>query len=146
MADPAPQSYDNHAQFNTLYHFILFPLFTLYFLWTVYLLVRHPTLASAIHVAVAFGFLSMLWVMRLFPLTVQDRVIRLEETLRFQRLLPPDLAGRIGELRRGQFIALRFASDDEVPDLVRQVLAGELTKGDDIKKAIKTWRPDYLRC
>ncbi|HEY8133949.1 MAG TPA: DUF6526 family protein, partial [Thermoanaerobaculia bacterium] len=77
--------------------------------------------------------------------TAQDRIIRLEETLRLQRCLPADLRGRIGELTPGQLIGLRFCSDEEVAELTRAVLGGELRGREDIKKRIKTWRPDTLR-
>jgi hypothetical protein len=76
---------------------------------------------------------------------VQDRVIRLEESLRLSRLLPPELQSRIDELRVRHLVALRFASDGEVTDLVRRVLGGELTTPDAIKRSIKVWRPDHLR-
>ena len=78
-------------------------------------------------------------------LDAQDRLIRLEERLRLSEILPEDLRGRIGDLKEGHLIGLRFAPDDEVPDLVRQILDGKLKGRKDIKKAIKTWRPDYYR-
>jgi hypothetical protein len=78
-------------------------------------------------------------------LTAQDRVIRLEETLRMQRVLPADMQGEISQLKRFDFVALRFASDAELPELVKRVRAGEFAKPLDIKKAIKNWREDHLR-
>jgi len=78
-------------------------------------------------------------------LRAQDRIIRFEERLRLERLLPPDLRGRVADLRTGQLVAIRFAHDDEVPDLVRRVLSGELTTQGDIKRAIQSWRADHLR-
>ena len=93
-----------------------------------------------------FGMIVIGLFARVFPLGVQDRVIRLEERMRFAEILPDDLKGRIGELKESQLIGLRFASDEEAPDLVRRILDGELTELEEIKKAIKTWRPDYFRC
>lgn len=78
-------------------------------------------------------------------LRVQDRLIRLEEQLRCQRILPADLAQQTGGLRVGQYIALRFASDEEVEGLVAEIVAGRLTKPADIKRAIKNWRADHFR-
>jgi hypothetical protein len=89
-------------------------------------------------------FLGM-FLLRGMPLRAQDRIIRLEESARFDRLLPSDLRGRVGELSTAQFIALRFAPDDEVPGLTRRALDGELKTQADIKRAIKNWRPDTLR-
>ena len=81
---------------------------------------------------------------RLSTLRVQDRVIRLEERLRLTVLLPEPLRSRIPELTEGQLIALRFASDDELPKLVERALSEKLSR-EDIKKSIQTWRPDYWR-
>ena len=82
---------------------------------------------------------------RFMAARVQDRVIRLEERMRLGRLLPEELHERIEELTPSQLVALRFASDEEVPGLARRIFDGELTKNDQIKKEISTWRPDYLR-
>ena len=82
---------------------------------------------------------------RRFALAVQDRVIRLEERLRMERLLSDDAGNRIGELTTDQLIALRFASDAEVPGLVRRVLDGELTDRKAIKQAVGDWRADHER-
>ena len=82
---------------------------------------------------------------RRFATGVQDRVIRLEERLRLERILPDELKGDIGHLTTDQLIALRFASDAELPGLVRRVLAGELTSRDSIKRAVQDWRPDHQR-
>jgi hypothetical protein len=82
---------------------------------------------------------------RLMALKVQDRVIRLEERLRLARVLPADLQGSIETLRTGHLVALRFAPDDEVVELVRQVVAGKLNNQKEIKMAVRNWRPDYLR-
>ena len=78
-------------------------------------------------------------------LTAQDRIIRLEETLRLQRLLAAELHGDIDKLARKEFIALRFASDAELPDVFRRVRKGEFATPKEIKAAIKQWRPDSLR-
>jgi hypothetical protein len=71
-------------------------------------------------------------------------VIRLEERLRLTQLLPDPLRSRIPELTEGQLVALRFASDAEIPKLVERTLKENLSSAD-IKKAIQTWRPDYWR-
>ena len=82
---------------------------------------------------------------RMFALSVQDRVIRLEERLRYERLLPPDLQARILEFEPGQLVALRFASDAELPGLARKVLDEKLSDRKAIKKMIQNWQSDDLR-
>ena len=85
------------------------------------------------------------WKVRTYPLRTQDRLIRLEEQLRIKALLPASVATRaVDQLKPGQYVALRFASDEELPGLLQQSLDEDL-KPEDIKKRIKTWRPDYLR-
>ena len=82
---------------------------------------------------------------RRFALGVQDRVIRLEERIRMERLLPDDLKSHIEQLTTDQLIGLRFASDAELPGLVRRVLDGELTDLKAIKQAVENWRADHQR-
>jgi hypothetical protein len=82
---------------------------------------------------------------RMQALKAQDRVVRLEERLRYKELLPKDLAEKALSLRTNQMIALRFASDEELPELVQKTLNGELKDSKEIKLAVKNWRGDYLR-
>jgi hypothetical protein len=143
------QSYANHRRVVPAYHFVAAGILTVHFAWSLFRLVRPlPGVGlfdRLLAVAVAAALLIVLLYARTFPLRAQDRVIRLEERLRLQALLPADLAPRIGELRTGQLIALRFAGDEEVPDLARRVLAGELRTQQEIKQAIRSWRADHLR-
>jgi hypothetical protein len=92
-------------------------------------------------VALLMGFLLA----RMFALSVQNRVIRLEERLRCERLLPQDLQARIVEFEPGQLISLRFACDAELPALARKVLDEKMKDRKAIKQQIKNWRADYLR-
>ena len=92
----------------------------------------------------AFGFLLLTFKARLYALKVQDRVIRLEERIRLSAILPETLRTRIPELTERQLIALRFAPDAELTDLVRTALDKKLPPKE-IKQAIRNWRPDYWR-
>jgi len=104
---------------------------------------RSPLAAWQVAVALALGGLA--WFVRTNALVVQDRVIRLEERLRLERLLPDALRGRVGEFSLDQLVALRFAGDAELPALARQVLDEKLVDRDEIKKRIRDWRPDHHR-
>ena len=109
-------------------------------------IVRLPSWPTLFDLLLAFALLGLFLYTRIFALTVQDRVIRLEMRLRLTEILPPDLKARIGDLTPDQFISLRFASDAEMADLMREVLTNNLTNRDEIKRRIKNWQADYLRC
>jgi len=144
MAEPSPQTLANHVKIDPPFHYFLLPVFAISWIVSVVVLVRHPcflhfwivVFVTAVIVAVIRG--------RQNALKVQDRVIRLEERLRLAALLPDSLRPQIAKLSEGQLIALRFASDEEVPALVERTLSANLAPAD-IKKAIKSWRPDYWR-
>ena len=140
-----PQSFENHRRFIPLYHFVLFAIFSVNAITALVRLVRMPSYDSALGFAVASAILVLFYYVREFPLKVQDRVIRAEMRARLQSILPADLRGRIDELNRDQFVALRFASDAEMADLVREVLTNKIVNRDDIKKRIKKWEPDDFR-
>ncbi len=96
-------------------------------------------------ILLAIGLILLSLAARLQALKAQDRVIRLEESLRYSMVLPEDLAQKAGKLKTGQIIALRFASDAELPELIEKTLNGEFQTSKEIKLAIKNWRGDYLR-
>lgn len=145
MVDHPVQNLSNHTRYHPLYHFVLVPILFLYLILTVVRLVQEPSVFHAYSVVMALAFLIMAWLVRAYPLKVQDRLIRLEETLRCQRLLDEPLRSRVGELRPRHCVALRFASDEDLPRLVEKILAGELDTQKEIKQAIGTWRPDHFR-
>lgn len=140
------QNFKNHVRFVPLYHFFALPMLVLNFGWSIYR-----------WIAAGFSIGGLEWVLtsaalffgvvypRLFALNVQDRVIRLEERLRYERVLPEELRWRADELTVDQLVSLRFASDEELEKLMRKVLDGKLTERKAIKRLIKNWRPDSLR-
>jgi uncharacterized membrane protein YciS (DUF1049 family) len=139
------QTYSNHARFFPLFHFFAAPILTANLVRALWLAVRAPSLSTVWNAVFAAGLVAGLLAARTMALSVQDRVIRLEMRVRLREVLPADLQARILELTRQQLVALRFASDAELPDLVRRVLAGSLGNAKDIKKAVTHWHGDYLR-
>jgi hypothetical protein len=146
MAEKPPQKYANHRKFVPLYHFVLFGVLVVNLLWCVLRAVRAFSFETAWGVVMALALMVMAFFLRGFPLTVQDRVIRLEMRLRLKDVLPTDLRGRIGELTPDQLIGLRFGSDAELPDLVREVLSNNIQDRDVIKRKVRDWQADHLRC
>ena len=145
MAEPSPQTFENHARILPAYHYVAFPLFALNFFFTLYQVVTAFSWANLVAFAVAVALILLCFLARVMVLTVQDRVIRLEETLRLRALLPADLQARIGEFTVKQLVALRFASDSELPDLARQVLDATIRDQKAIKKMVRQWRADHQR-
>jgi len=139
------QTYGSHRRFIPEFHFFVLPVLVANFVMTIVSFVRDPRPITAWYAVLALALLIGIWTARAMALRAQDRIIRLEETTRLNRVLPSDLRGRATELRTDQLIAIRFAPDEEVPDLVRRALDGELTRQGDIKRAIRNWRADHLR-
>ena len=140
----AAQSFKNHTKWDPIFHFFLSPVLLI----TVGASIKHafayPNTMTIWLVVLTVGMFVWLVKTRTYALGVQDRLIRLEERLRMERLLPAELAPRIDELTTKQVVALRFASDGELAELTRRAL-DERLEPKAIKAAIKAWRPDYRR-
>jgi len=139
------QTYKTHRRLHPPYHFFAAPILGLNLIWAVVRAVRFPTVENSWQVLVAIALGIVCWVARSYPLKVQDRLISLEERLRITRHLPGELGGRVSELRPGQLVALRFCADHELAEIVQEVFDKKLTRRDEIKRRIKTWRPDNFR-
>jgi hypothetical protein len=144
MADQT-QTFASHRRWIPLWHFFALPVLIVNVFVVAYHFARDLRLINAWAVLVSIALVIGIFVSRYMPLRAQDRIIRLEERTRLERLLPADLRARVDELTARQLIAIRFASDDEVPDLTRRTLNGELKTPGDIKRAIRNWRADNLR-
>lgn len=145
MAQTTPQSFENHTRIVPAYHMGAFGLLAINLLWSGYRVIRNFSGDALVGLLLAIALLLIFFHARIFVLTVQDRVIRLEMRLRMEKLLPADLRPRIPDFTPGQLVALRFASDEELPELARKVLTENLTDRKTIKRMIKKWNPDYLR-
>jgi predicted lysophospholipase L1 biosynthesis ABC-type transport system permease subunit len=144
MANTTTQSFANHTRLDPPFHFFLLPLGLVAIILSVIRIIRDPSIASILLVVLAIGFVVIATKARVYALKVQDRVIRLEERLRLAMLMPEAARARIGELTESQLIALRFASDAELPGLAMRALQEGLT-GKQIKSSIQSWRGDYFR-
>ncbi|BDU76142.1 DUF6526 family protein [Mesoterricola sediminis] len=137
------QTYETHRRMDPLYHYGATVLWLLLAASVVrHVLQQRPGSWTEL-VLVAFLFI-LFWKVRGNPLRVQDRLIRLEETLRMKALLPAEQQPDIARLTPAQFVALRFASDGELADRVREAVAEQLG-AEAIKKRIQTWRADEFR-
>lgn len=142
----AEQNLANHVRWVPGFHYFVMPVMALNFGWSFYRLkAANFSLDGFVGVLVAAALVGLMLYARLFALKVQDRVIRLEERMRLENLLPADLRPRIAEFTNGQLVALRFACDAELPALARKVLTDNIQSGKAIKQMVQTWRPDYLR-
>jgi len=144
MAEKLPQTYENHRRLDPSYHYGATLIALALAVSAVVGVIRRPGFDRGWELLLSIGFIILVLKVRGYALHNQDRLIRLEETLRMQRVLPETLRARIQELDVKQMVALRFASDEELPALVERTLAESL-KPEAIKKLIKTWRPDTFR-
>lgn len=145
MAEQKKQTFENHARVVPAYHMYVFGIFAINFVWRLVQLKNGITFGSIMNVLMGAAFILLFFYARIFALTVQDRVIRLEMRMRMERLLPPDLRARIPEFTVSQLVSLRFAGDEELPLLARQVLDEKLNDKKSIKRRVKNWQPDFLR-
>ena len=139
------QTYANHVRWYPLVHFVIFPLLTILLIWSIVDLVRDFSSGRIWNLLLILGVILLSFAARLQALRAQDRLIRLEEKLRYRELLDPELCAKAASLRTGQMIALRFASDGELAELLELVLNGELKTSKEIKMAIREWRGDHFR-
>jgi hypothetical protein len=142
----AEQSFANHVRWVPGFHYFVMPVIALNFGWSIYRWkLAGFSLDAFINVLTAAALVMLMAYARLFALKAQDRVIRLEERMRLEKLLPADLKPRIEEFTSGQLVAMRFACDAELPALARNVLTDNIRSGKVIKQMVQTWRADYLR-
>src|SRR5437870_2697056 len=120
------QSFKNHARWFPLHHFFVMPVLAINVANAARHLIIEPTRSRGWGFITTLALLMLGLSARIMALAVQDRVIRLEMRLRLREVLPPDLQPRVGELTRQQLVALRFASDAELPELTRDVLDGRV--------------------
>jgi hypothetical protein len=144
MAEAPVQTYASHRRYDPIYHIFTFLILAISILVSLWRAVRNPGFDTVWLTLVFAALMALFFKVRLYALKVQDRVIRLEERLRLERLLPGPLKERIGELTEKQLVGLRFAPDGEAAELVKLALDEGLS-GEEIKKRIRGWRADTFR-
>jgi hypothetical protein len=140
----APQSLKNHARLDPPFHLLTAGLYAANLVFAIVSETRHQDFVTTWYLVLSIFVIVPILKLRLYPLKVQDRVIRLEERLRLQALAPSEWHAQIYRLTEDQLIALRFASDEEVVELAKQALEHNLNRKQ-IKERIKNWRPDQWR-
>ena len=139
------QNFENHAKFVPGFHIVVLGILATNLIWSIYRLFHAFSAEAAISLLLAIAFVLLAFYARTFALAVQDRLIRLEMRLRMQELLSAELRPRIPEFSVNQLVALRFASDAELPALAKKVLDDKLNDRKAIKKMIRDWQPDFVR-
>ena len=139
-----PQSLANHTRRDPAFHFIVLPLMVANFIIAIIWSVLQPNFHNIWLAVFAFALVLLTLIVRMYPVKVQDRVIRLEERLRIQSLAPAEWHAQIYKLSENQLIGLRFASDDEVVELTKQALENNWNRKQ-IKERIRSWRSDDWR-
>jgi hypothetical protein len=143
----APQNYKNHTRWDPIYHFFCLPVLLLNIVATGFWYHNHR--AQHVHSGLWLILVSIVLFLvalkaRMYAVKVQDRVIRLEERLRLAAVVTPSELIELESLTADQLIALRFASDPELPDLARRAIREKLTRRQ-IKESIVSWRADHHR-
>lgn len=139
------QTLKNHTRYMPWHHFFVVPVLLVNVVAQGFQLNQNRTPYQLLMVLVAVALFVFTFTARAMALKAQDRIIRLEERMRLATLLPESDRASIASLTPGQLVAIRFAADDEVPYLVRGCVTGDLKTAADVKKSVRTWRPDYLR-
>lgn len=138
------QNLKNHTRLVPVWHFVTPVLMLTVIVGSIIHFIHvegEARYAAGLLVIISFTLVIIWGYARLFALRAQDRAIRAEENFRHYVLTgrPHD-----GRLRLGQIIALRFASDEEMPELAIRAAEEKLSQKQ-IKALIRKWRADYHR-
>lgn len=144
MSDQSTQSFKNHGRLDPPFHIVLATVLAVNLFIMLSYAWHNLNYFTAWLVILSIAAWIPVLKLRLYPLKVQDRVIRLEERLRLQALAPVEWHAQVYRLTVDQLIGLRFASDDEVVSLAKTALEQNLNRKQ-IKERIKDWRPDEWR-
>lgn len=139
------QNFNNHVRWYPFGHFFIAPVLLLNLAYQCYALYKDYEYAHVWMVVMSFMLVCMHVASRLQALKAQDRVIRLEERLRYRELLSPELARKASDLAPHMIVAMRFASDDELASVAEAAVSGKFESAKALKQAIKNWKADHHR-
>ena len=141
------QNYSNHKRYYVPHHFIFLPILAglqTLGVWK-YFNDKENTLIWLLFSVIIFLIIYLTVMVRQhYALENQNRIIRLEFQQRYFEIFGERSDKVIEQLKFSQIAALRFAYDEEFKTLLAQALNKNIS-GDEIKKSIKNWRPDYHR-
>lgn len=141
------QNYSNHTRYYAFHHFVITPLTLIYFVWTIFKMDFSNSQVSSESLYSLTGALILVLLpllARLYALKLQNRMILNEMRLRYYHLTGRSFEDREKVLKLGQIIALRFASDNELLDLIQKAKDENLSPKE-IKLSISNWKGDYRR-
>lgn len=145
MAEERVQTYENHVRHDKVVYTVLAIYLIVLIVAVAGIITDNPRVVGVAVVLAVVGGLLAAVNSRTYATKLQDRIVRLEMRLHLRQVLPDELAADVMEFKLSQLVALRFASDDELPELARKVLDENITKGSDIKKMIRDWQADWHR-
>jgi len=141
------QNYKNHIRFYPPHHFVFYPIMLILLGISIYFCISDEDLRSIwIFISILNLVITLLAFMlrQHYALTLQNRIVRLELRYRYFTLTNERLELLENNLSDSQFFALRFAPDEELPNLIKRAISENLS-GIEIKKSIKNWKGDYER-
>ncbi|MET0464243.1 MAG: DUF6526 family protein [Chitinophagaceae bacterium] len=142
------QNYSNHVRYYAPHHFVFYPLSLALLIIAIKAAVTSESDSSLLWWMITGVIVLVIWVSVMlrqhYGLINQNRTVRLELRFRYYTLTQKRLELLEDRLSFGQLAALRFASDEELPELVDRALAEQLSPNA-IKKQIRVWKPDHMR-
>ena len=134
------QTYENHRHRPTMW-LVTALLSVIGFCMALLPAVLRPAVVTIGPLLIALALILAVLMVRRYALALQNRIIRLEMQTRLMRL---NRGADFDRLGMPQLVALRFASDAELPALIDKALAEKLNP-DQIKRAVTNWQGDYMR-
>lgn len=140
------QNYSNHTRLYPAHHFILTPVTVAALAIALAIVGESDSIGKQeiFNVLAASALILTAFIARIYALKNQNRIIRLEMRYRYFELTGKSFKEKERQLSLSQIIALRFAGDDELLQLIDKSISEKLSNKQ-IKQSIKNWQADYKR-